>query len=122
MPINITKAIPVRKRKKTEYVCGLCGWVGPSKMYRRGNRYEEVYLWAACLPFTYVFFPALLIPIIYSIYRYRTKYEACEACRCRKLVPARSTEGREIIQNFENQCASIKAACSIQNSYEKADV
>ena len=108
------------KRRKIDYVCKMCGYVGPSRMYRTGYRYDEVYFWAACFYLSIAYSIFIIIgPLIYSIHKYKTKYEACDSCRSRGLVPAHSKEGREIIENFEDQYASIKAVCSMQVGFER---
>ncbi|MCP4581791.1 MAG: hypothetical protein GY839_09235 [candidate division Zixibacteria bacterium] len=111
----------MKKRKKINYVCKLCGWIGPSKTFRRGTREDEFWLWAICTISMFAFWPIIIVPLVFSIYKFKTKYKGCECCRGHNLIPAHSIEGRRIIGNFEREHESIRAVCSVEIGQEVAD-
>jgi len=63
------------------YQCSKCNFEGKRKLYHKGTFSAEVLIWL--IGIILAFFTmglALIIPIIYSVWRLGTAYRACPKC------------------------------------------
>jgi rubredoxin len=73
---------------KKEFVCTSCGYVGFPKREKRGSILISIVLW--------IFF---IVPgLIYSIWRFASKYDACPQCKSKNIIPANSPFGLKMIE------------------------
>jgi hypothetical protein len=80
-----------------KFVCGNCGTFGRPKHRDRGSLALELSLWViGILLCLFTFGLAILIPIIYSIWRCSTTYRTCRACGSERLIPENSPVGRTL--------------------------
>lgn len=68
------------------YVCKDCGTTGRAKRVTRGSILVEIILWLC-----------FLVPgLVYSLWRISTRYNACEVCGSRDIVPLSSPVGAKL--------------------------
>lgn len=73
---------------KKEFVCTSCGYVGYPKKEKRGSILISIVLW--------IFF---IVPgLIYSIWRFVSKYDVCPQCKSKNIIPADSPFGSKMIK------------------------
>lgn len=73
-----------------EVICGNCGHKGEPDRMTKGSFAVEVVLWLC-----------FLVPgMIYTVWRLSTRYDACEKCKSRNLIPLESPRGRELLNQF----------------------
>jgi hypothetical protein len=78
-------------------LCTSCGYVGETKTTTKGSIDTEIILW----------FCFLIPGLIYSIWRFRSRYEECPICDQATIIPADSPEALQIIR--ENRAKKVTA-------------
>ena len=76
-----------------EKICKTCGNVGKPKMVTKGSILIEIVLWLCFI----------LPGLIYSIWRFTSKYEACKKCNSTDLVPKDSPIGKKLLKDFNQE-------------------
>lgn len=68
-------------------ICKTCGHIGQGKRSTPGNLGIEIVLWLC-----------LIIPgLIYSVWRVSSRYNACQVCGGRDLIPTGSPIGQRLL-------------------------
>ena len=79
-------------------LCTSCGYIGETETITKGSTDTEIILW----------FCFLIPGLIYSIWRFRSRYEECPICDQATIIPADSPEAQQIIR--ENRAKQVAAA------------
>jgi len=71
-----------------DYICRKCFHIGPRELNKKGKLSIEIILWLL-----------FIIPgLIYSIWRRKGRWFACQACGTHHIVPLSSPLGREALK------------------------
>ena len=76
-------AIDKKIMARSKWICAVCGSPGDPKTYTKGSFIIELILWVGgllCL-LTLILWPAIFVPIIYSIWRLASRSKGCRSCR-----------------------------------------
>ena len=93
MAVGVVFFIRAKAKKGTkQFVCSNCGFVGKPKKKVKGSLLLEIVLWLL-----------LIVPgIVYSFWRFTSKYKACPTCGAANLIPADSPKGKQLASQFTN--------------------
>ncbi|RFC35604.1 MAG: hypothetical protein DID92_2727743986 [Candidatus Nitrotoga sp. SPKER] len=81
----------------SQSLCTSCGYIGETKIATKGSTDTEIILW----------FCFLIPGLIYSIWRFRSRYEECPMCDQATIIRADSPQAQQIIR--ENRAKKIAA-------------
>lgn len=76
---------------KQQFICTACHHVGNRKKVTPGSFWIELFLW--------LFF--VLPGVVYSLYRFLSKKEVCEACGNPTMIPTNTPKGQELLKEVE---------------------
>jgi hypothetical protein len=101
-------------------VCSTCYWVGTPKKVIKGSFWIELILWLVFVPAVLYLWLAFIIPLIYSLWRLTSKYQACPQCGTPNMIPEDTPRGRELLQKIAPPLAPAPVFCLACNEPNEA--
>jgi len=92
------------------WYCTSCGNLGSRKTATKGSFIIELFLYLVCgFLFIFTAWPAIIIPVVYSLWRLSSRNKVCPTCGNQTMIPDNSPVARKMIaERQEPDCTSPK--------------